>query len=85
MRTLKLGAALILVAALVLFLLQNLGEVEVSFAVWETSLPLAVPILGAFFIGGLAARPLLRFLNRRRQERAADRRSARIAAEATAE
>lgn len=75
---------MILVIALILFSLQNLDEVEVSFAVWEAKLPLAVPILVGFFIGGLAARPLLRFLNGQRRQRAADKRSARVAAAAVA-
>jgi len=75
----KLGAALLLIAALVLFLLQNLSMVNVKFLAWSAGLPLAIPILVGFFVGGVAARPLLRFLNSQRKERAQDKRSAQAA------
>lgn len=82
MKKIKLIAALILLAAIVVFSVQNLEAVEVKFLVWRTSLALAIPILGAFFIGGLAARPVLRFLNGQRRARAEDKRAEKAAAKA---
>jgi uncharacterized integral membrane protein len=84
-KKIKVAAALLLIAGLVVFLLQNLNMVEVDFLAWSVELPLGLPIVIGFFIGGLAARPLLRFLNRQRRERATDRRSARVAEKAARE
>jgi len=83
-KKIKLGAAIALLAALVLFLLQNLGTAEVSFLVWKADIPVAIPILVAFFIGGVAARPLIRFLNEQRRERRADKTAAKTAAKSAA-
>lgn len=85
MKKLKIGAALLLLAGLLVFLVQNLNMVEVDFLAWHTRLPLSIPIFIGFFIGGVAARPLLRFLNDQRRERAADKRSARVARDAARE
>lgn len=82
MKKIKVVAALLLVAGLVIFLLQNLSLVQVDFLAWSVELPISVPIFVGFFVGGIAARPLLRFLNDRRKERAADKRSAKVAEKA---
>lgn len=82
MKKIKLIAALVLLIAIVVFSVQNLAAVEVKFLVWRSSLPLAIPILAAFFIGGLAARPVLRFLNGQRRVRAEDKRTAKAAEKA---
>ncbi len=82
MKKVKLVAATILLASLVLFLLQNLNTTEVKFLVWKTELSVAIPILAAFFIGGVGARPMIRFLNGQRRERKRDRKAAKRAAKA---
>lgn len=84
MKKIKLGAAVALLACLVLFLLQNLRTAEVKFLVWEADLSIAIPIIVAFFAGGFAARPLMRFLNEQRRERKQDRAVSKAAAKAAA-
>jgi len=80
----KWVAATILLASLVLFLLQNLNTTEVKFLVWKAELSVAIPILVAFFIGGVGARPMIRFLNGQRRERKRDRKAAKAAAKKAA-
>ncbi len=88
MKKIKLVAAALLLAALVLFLLQNLRMIEVSFLLWSAELPIALPLIAAFFVGGLAARPLIRFLKGQRRvrkdERAAGKAASKAAAKAAA-
>ena len=69
MRKIKLVLALLLLAVLIVFVVQNLQSVELRFIVWSTSLSLALPLMIAFLAGGLTARPILRFLNNQRKSR----------------
>lgn len=80
MKTLRFAVALAMIAALLLFALQNARTVELRFLGWEWRLSLAIPVLLAFFIGGFAARPVLRFLNERRKERSRDKQLQKAAA-----
>ena len=75
MRKLASIASLFLVAALVVFVIQNLHTAKLQFFVWEASMSLAVPILGAYVLGGLTARSLFRLLNGQRKLRGTERKA----------
>ena len=73
----KLASALSLVVVLVLlvFVVQNLHATELQFLVWDWKMSLAVPIVGAYILGGLTARSLYRLLNRQRKQRGTERKA----------
>ncbi len=85
MKTIKLLFAFLLVAALILFAAQNLTPVSLQFLIWRAELSLAIPVLGAYLVGGITARALLRFLNQRRKDRKQGRLERRAAQERAAQ
>jgi len=79
MKTVKTALALLIVAGFVTFVVQNLGEAPVTFLVWEGSYSLAIPIVGAYLIGGLTARTVARFFNGLRKSRKLEKRAMKAA------
>ncbi len=78
----KLASALSLIVVLVLlvFVVQNLDATKLQFLVWDWKMSLAVPILGAYVLGGLTARSLYRLLNGQRKQRSTERKAKKMAA-----
>ncbi len=72
-------------ALLLLFIVQNLQEVELSFLGWNGTFTLAAPIIVAYGLGGLTARPIWRFLNSQRIARKTDKKHEKEAVKAMAE
>lgn len=72
--TLVIGAILLIV--LLVFVLQNLDQVQVAFLAWEFSMPIGVVILFAAIIGALVMALLaaMRILQLRHRARAANKR-----------
>ncbi len=67
--------SLLVLIALLVFVIQNLRATTLQFLIWETKMSLAVPILGAYVLGGLTARSLYRLLNGQRKQRSTDRKA----------
>ena len=67
----KLASAFIVlvVCTLVLFVVQNLGSVEINFLGWTMEGSLAVPVLAGYVFGGLTARPIWRLVRGQRKAR----------------
>jgi uncharacterized integral membrane protein len=67
----KLASALVVlvVCTLVLFVVQNLGSVEINFLGWTMEGSLAVPVLAGYVFGGLTARPIWRLVRGQRKAR----------------
>lgn len=78
----KLGFffAITLILLLLVFVVQNLNAVELSFLHLSGEITLAGPILAAYLLGGLTARPISRFLNGQRLARKQERKSDKAAA-----
>jgi uncharacterized integral membrane protein len=76
MKTIKFAFALALIAAFLLFVVQNLDTVKVQFLTWEAELSLALPLAAAYLLGALTLRAVLRFLNNRRKDRKVDKKVA---------
>ena len=64
---LKLGGGIAVVAALVIFLLQNTEDASVTFLVWDWTIPLFFALLLAAVLGGLVTWMFVTF--RGREER----------------
>lgn len=76
MKTIKFTFAVALIAAFVLFVVQNLDTVSLQFVTWEVELSLAVPLVAAYLLGALTLRAVLRFFNNRRKDRKVDKKVA---------
>ncbi len=62
MRAFYLGLLILLVGVTALFALQNLQTVTVSFLNWSVTLPIAVLVIGVYFLGMVSGGGLLAFL-----------------------
>jgi uncharacterized integral membrane protein len=69
MKRIVSALSVLIVAIVVVFAVQNLGVVEVRFLFWSTEVSLAVPMIGAYLLGGLTLRRVLRLLAKNRQNR----------------
>lgn len=76
MKTIKFALALALIAAFVVFVLQNLETVKLQFVTWEIELSLALPLMAAYLLGALTFRAMFRFLNNRRKDRKVEKKVA---------
>jgi uncharacterized integral membrane protein len=65
----KIGSAfsVLVIFTLLLFVVQNLSSVEIHFLVWTMDGSLAVPVIAAYLIGGISARPLWRLFRGQRK------------------
>ena len=75
MKKLASALSLFVLVVLLVFVVQNLHATELQFLVWDWEMSLAVPILGAYILGGLTARSLYRLLNRQRKQRGTERKA----------
>ncbi len=75
MKKLVSALSLLVVAVLLVFVAQNLHSTEVQFLIWNARLSLAVPILGAYVLGGLSARSLFRLLNGQRKQHGTEKKA----------
>ncbi len=75
MKKLATALSLLVIAALLVFVVQNLHTTEVQFLGWEAKLSLAFPIIGAYILGGLSARRLFRLLNGQRKQHKTDKKA----------
>ena len=75
MRRIRLVLSLAFVAALVVFVVQNLESVKLSFLTWESSMSLAVPVIAAYVAGAVSGKPLWRMLRRQREEQKAQKKA----------
>ena len=64
----RLGAAVVLVVLLVIFVLQNTDKTDVDFIFTDVKMPLIFVLIGTAFVGA-AASSLLQFVLRRRRDR----------------
>ena len=64
MRYLTVGLAAIALLAIVVFSIQNLGAVEVSFFFWSVTISKCVVILGAYLLGMISGWGLVELLKR---------------------
>ncbi|MBL4633438.1 MAG: hypothetical protein JKY56_06185 [Kofleriaceae bacterium] len=71
--------AMALIALLCVFIVQNLQDVDLRFLAWGGQITLAGPILIAYALGGLTARPVWRFLNAQRVQRKTDKKAEKAA------
>ena len=69
MRRIGTALSLLLITALVVFVVQNLGSVRIRFLGWGTSLSLAAPVLLAYALGGMTARPVVRLMRKQRKDK----------------
>ena len=60
-------AALLVLAAFILFVAQNLGEASVSFLSWKATTSMALPLIAAYLLGALSGRPLFRMVRKERK------------------
>ena len=67
--------SLFVLLTLLVFVVQNLNATELQFLFWESKMSLAIPILGAYVVGGLTARSLFRLLNGQRKRRGIERKA----------
>ena len=67
----KIGSVLsiLVVCTLVVFVVQNLGSVELRFLGWTMSVSVAVPVLAAYLFGSITGRPLWRLFRGQRKAR----------------
>lgn len=75
MKKLASALSLVVVVGLLVFVVQNLHATELQFLIWNSKLSLAVPIVGAYVLGGLTARSLYRLLNGQRKQRGTERKA----------
>ena len=75
MKKLASVLSLIVVLGLLVFVVQNLHATELQFLVWDWKMSLAVPIVGAYVLGGLTARSLYRLLNGQRKQHGTERKA----------
>jgi uncharacterized integral membrane protein len=89
MRRIGTMLSLLLLTALVVFVVQNLGSVRIRFLGWGASLSLAAPVLLAYLLGGITMRPILRLMRKQRKDkktqREADKRAQEKLQQAVAE
>lgn len=64
MRYLTTGLAAIALLAIVIFSIQNLGGVEVSFLFWSTTISKCVVIIGAYLLGMVSGWGLVELLKK---------------------
>ncbi len=64
MRYLTVGLAAIALLAIVVFSIQNLGAVEVSFLFWSAKISKCVVIIGAYLLGMISGWGLVELLKR---------------------
>jgi uncharacterized integral membrane protein len=64
MRYLTTGLAAIALLAIVIFSVQNLGGVEVSFLFWSTTISKCVVIIGAYLLGMVSGWGLVELLKK---------------------
>ena len=64
MRYFTTGLAAIALLAIVIFSVQNLGGVEVSFLVWSTTISKCVVIIGAYLLGMVSGWGLVELLKK---------------------
>lgn len=62
MRIIYLIVLILLVGVTVLFALQNLQTITVSFFNWSVTLPIAVVVIGVYFLGMVSGGSVLAFL-----------------------
>ena len=67
----KIGSVLsiLVVCTLVVFVVQNLGSVEIRFLGWTMNVSVAVPVLAAYLFGSVTGRPLWRLFRGQRKAR----------------
>jgi len=75
MKKLASVLSLVVVLGLLVFVVQNLHATELQFLVWDWKMSLAVPIVGAYILGGLTARSLYRLLNGQRKQHGTERKA----------
>ena len=64
MRILYLALLVLLLGITVLFALQNLQTITVSFLSWSLTLPIALVVIGAYVLGMASGGGVLAFLRR---------------------
>lgn len=79
----KIGSVLsiLVVCTLAVFVVQNLGSVEIHFLGWTLSVSVAVPVLAAYLFGGVTGRPLWRLSRGQRKARKTRLKAEKVAAQ----
>ncbi len=75
----KSALVVLVVCTLVLFVVQNLGSVEINFLGWTMEGSLAVPVLAGYIFGGLTARPIWRLVRGQRKARKVREKAEKVA------
>ena len=69
MRYVKITIAVVLLVAMVIFAVQNIESVKVSFIVWSVNAPQVFVILGTYVLGMLTGWGLVEVLKRTLREK----------------
>jgi uncharacterized integral membrane protein len=64
MRYIQAGLLLLILAAMIIFAVQNTQAVNVRFLAWGVSAPLALAVLGTYILGMLSGGAVVWVLNR---------------------
>ena len=75
MKTLKLIIAGVLISVLTVLTVQNLALAQLRFLAWDIALPIAVPVILAYFLGAGTGRYLFRFLRSEHRDLRDERRT----------
>ena len=67
--------SLLFLIILIVFVVQNLQDVELNFLGWNWTMTLAAPVLGAYVLGSFTGRSIWRLLNSQRRQRKIDRKA----------
>lgn len=68
MRYVKITIGLVLAIAMIVFAVQNIALVEVSFLTWQMTIPKVVLILGTYVLGMITGWGLVEILKRTLRE-----------------
>ena len=69
MRYVKISIAVVLLVAMIVFAVQNIESVKVSFIVWSVNAPQVFVILGTYVLGMLTGWGLVEVLKRTLREK----------------
>ncbi len=67
--------SLIFVLSLLVFVVQNLQDVDLHFAIWDWKMTLAAPVVAAYVLGSFTGRGIWRLLNSQRRQRKVERKA----------
>ena len=65
--------SLVFIVSLLVFVVQNLSEVDLRFATWEWRMTLAAPVVAAYILGTLTGRSIWRLFSGMRKQRKIER------------